>query len=306
MVSPDIAVPSLKALHQAEHELVGVVTQPDRPKGRGQFLSAPAVKSAALELGLLVLQPEKLHEPEFLSQLKALEPDFLCVVAYGRILKPELLAIPRIAPINLHFSLLPQYRGASCVAYALMNGNEETGVTTILMDPGLDTGPILIQWSEPILSEDTTASLSHRLATLGSQALAKTVAEVELGHIQAKRQNDAEASFAPLLKKEMGHVDWSKDARDIFNLYRGLSPWPGVFGFLQGRRLVLTRLRPSASMKETRGVPGTLSVDSEDRLWIQCGSGSLEILELKPEGKSILQASDFVRGLHDKRDLILQ
>ncbi|MFO1462991.1 MAG: methionyl-tRNA formyltransferase [bacterium] len=301
MGSPELAVPSLRALRAAGHELSAVVTQPDRPKGRGQVLSPPAVKSAALDLGIPVLQPEKIRTPEFAAQLAALRPDLLVVVAYGKILPAEILQIPKIGCVNLHFSLLPKYRGAACVAYALLNGETESGVTTILMDAGLDTGPILLQWSEPILPEDTAGSLAARLAELGAQALVQTVAALEQGTIQPVPQSEEGASFAPLLKKEQGHLDWTRPAEELFNRYRGLTPWPGVYGFLEGRRVLFTELRPGG--ESARGVPGGIRLGARREMLVDCGSGTLEVVRLKPEGKSVLPAADFMRGLPQSQEL---
>lgn len=303
MGSPEMAVPSLQALHEAGHSILAVVTQPDKPKGRGQGLAAPAVKLAAQARGLPVLQPHKVRSPEFIETLDALRPEFLAVVAYGKILPPEILKIPSKAPINLHFSLLPKYRGASCVAQALIQEDVESGVTTIIMDEGMDTGPILMQWSEPVLPEDTTGSLSQRLAQLGAQQLVKTLQEVEKGTVQAVPQSTQGVSLAPLLKKEMGHLDWASSAKEIYNLYRGLTPWPGVFSFLNGRRLLWTRLGPPE--RRSALPPGTLELASEGELFIHASPGALRVLQLKPEGKSVLSAEQFVRGLQCREGLIL-
>jgi len=301
MGSPEIAVPSLRALVEAGHELLAVVTQPDRPKGRGQVLSPPAVKLAALGLGVPVLQPEKIRTAEFAAELKALQPDLLVVVAYGKILPPDVLKVPEICCVNLHFSLLPKYRGAACVAYALMAGDEESGVTTIVMEEGLDTGPILLQWSEPILPEDTAGSLSLRLSELGAKAVVQTVQGLERGNLRPVPQEEAMASYAPLLKKEQGKVDWREPAKTLLNLYRGLTPWPGVFGFLEGRRIVFSELRLGS--EAAQGQPGALRQGPRGGMLVDCGSGSLEVVRLKPEGKSVLPAADFMRGLPQQSGL---
>lgn len=301
MGSPEIAVPSLKALHAAGHEIAAVVTQPDRPKGRGQVLTAPAVKAAAEALGLPVRQPEKIRTPEFAAALRELRPELIAVVAYGKILPPEVLEIPEICCVNLHFSLLPKYRGAACVAYALINGDAESGVTTIVMEAGLDTGPILMQWSEPIRPDDTAGSLSERLAVLGAEQLVRTVEALERGTIHPTPQGEAEASYAPLLKKEEGRIDWNRPATEIFNRYRGLSPWPGVYAFLEGKRVIFTELRPAPESEA--GPPGALRRGPGGQLLVDCGAGSLEVLRLKPEGKSVLSAEDFMRGLQGKTPL---
>ncbi|HKY61898.1 MAG TPA: methionyl-tRNA formyltransferase [bacterium] len=296
MGSPEIAVPSLQALQSAGHQGLAVVTQPDKPKGRGQVLSPPAVKVAAEALGLPVLQPEKIKaNPDFVESLRRLEPELIVVVAYGKILPPEVLRIPEICCVNLHFSLLPKYRGAACVAYALIEGQAESGVTTIVMDEGLDTGPILLQWSEPILPADTAGSLAGRLADLGAQALVQTVAGLERGNIHPTPQNEAEASLAPLLHKEEGRVDWTRPAAEIYNRYRGLTPWPGAFTFLNGKRIVLSELAPAEPAAALK--PGSLWPGSGGRILVATGQGALEIRRLKPEGKSVLNAADFMRGL---------
>jgi methionyl-tRNA formyltransferase len=310
MGSPDIAVPSLRALHEAEHQILAAVTQPDKPQGRGQKLAAPPVKVAAQGMGLKVLQPQRIKTSEFIAELRSLNPDFICVVAYGKLLSPELLKLPRFGCVNLHFSLLPKYRGASCVAHALIHGEEETGVTTMLMDEGLDTGPILMKWSENILADDTTETLSQRLAILGAQQLVKTLEEMEKGTLEPIPQGEG-ASYAPLLKKEMGKVDWSRPAREIYNLYRGLTPWPGLFSYLEGKRILLMQLRLVAPLSKSppspaSTSPGAVHLGLAGEMLVQTGSGPIEILRLKPEGKSDLTAQEFMRGLHSKDKLIFK
>ncbi|MCB1214076.1 MAG: methionyl-tRNA formyltransferase [Deltaproteobacteria bacterium] len=289
--SPLIAVASLKALLEAGHEILAVVTQPDKAKGRGKQLAATAVKEAALSLGLPVLQPESAKDPDFLIQLKNLQADYFVVVAYGKILSKAFL---EIAPaINLHFSLLPKYRGAACVAQALIDGQEETGVTTMLIVEALDAGPILLQWTEEIKESDTVLTLSERLSHLGAEALVKTLEGLERANLRPVPQNDKEASYAAKIKKEQGHVDWSKSPQEIYQLYQGLSPWPGLYSFLQGKRLILAKLQKSDLVKDLK--PGELFIH-QDHLYVQANGGSLEIIELKPEGKKLLKARDFVKG----------
>jgi methionyl-tRNA formyltransferase len=304
MGSPEIAVPSLQALAAAGHEIVCVVTQPDKPQGRGQRLSPPAVKAAAQEMGLTVLQPAGLKAPELMEQLRSHRADGMVVVAYGKLLPKAVIEMTRLGCVNVHFSLLPKYRGAACVAYALMNGDDETGVSTMLIDEGLDTGPILMQWTEPIQEDDTAETVSQRLAELGAQQIVHTLAGLERGDLEPVPQREAEASYAPLLKKEQGHVDWSRPAREIYNLYRGLTPWPGIYSFLEGRRLLWVEVRPEAG--ESQGEPGRLGVGPGGEMRIQCGSGRLQILKLKPEGKRILSAEEFMRGLQGKHEWVLK
>lgn len=306
MGSPEIAVDSLKALIEAGHEIPLVVTQPDKPKGRGQHVTAPAVKLAALDLCLEVIQPTKVRVPEFAERLKSLKADGIAVVAYGRLLTKEVIESTPWGCINVHFSLLPKYRGASCVAAALMNGDDETGTTTMLIDEGMDSGPILMQWSEPLYPEDNTASVSLRLAPLGAKQLVQTIAGIEQGNLRPVPQNDAEAISAPLLTKEQGHLDWNQPMAKLFNLYRGLSTWPGIYGFLNGKRLLLSEIRPDESGTDVSPQsPGTLEIDGSKHLYIHGQDGRLEILKVKPEGKKIMQAADFMRGLKSTSSLQL-
>lgn len=301
MGSPDVAVPSLAALCAAGHEIVGVFTQPDKPKGRGQEIAAPAVKIKAEALGLPVFQPRKVRDAETVAQIAALKPDTICVVAYGKILPPEILKIPPLGCINVHFSLLPKYRGAACVAYALMHGDDESGVTTMLMDEGMDTGPILMQWSETILPEDTTETLSLRLAELGARQLVKTVEEWGKRSLDPVPQRKGGASYAPLLSKEMGKVDWNKAAVDIVNRFRALTPWPGLFTFFQGKRILLTQVRLAPGEAT---FPGKAEVSGEGRMWVGTGRGRVEVLSLKPEGKNILSPGEFMRGWARNEEIV--
>ncbi len=301
MGSPEIAIPSLENLHAAGHEILAVVTQPDQPKGRGQVLSPPPIKIAAQNLGLPVWQPQKLNEENFLQDLKKANPDIICVVAYGKILPKEILSLPDFGCINLHFSLLPKYRGAACVAKALINGDDESGVTTMLMEEGLDTGPILMQWTEEILQDDTTETLSARLSSLGAQLLDKTLQGIEMGNLKPVIQDDALATLAPRLKKQDGQIDWSKSATHLFNLYRGLTPWPGVFSFFQNKRIILNELK--LGPQEKFGQMGTFRLQNKMGIQVQCGEGTLWIQQLKPEGKKILHFEDFMRGLQNKTRL---
>ena len=303
MGSPEVAVPSLKALVDAGHEVPLVVTQPDKPQGRGQHLGAPPVKASAQALGIPVLQPAKIKDPGFFRALADQGPDAIAVVAFGRILPKEILTLAPWGCINVHFSLLPKYRGAACVAYPLIHGDDETGVTTMQLDEGLDTGPILMQWTEPIGPDDTTATLSARLAPLGAQQLVRTLAAIEGGSLDPIPQDPSRASLAPLLKKEMGHIDWRQPTQQIYNLYRGLSPWPGVYGFLGRKRILFHELRPEAGAPS--GEAGSLGFVG-DNLWINTADGRLKVLRLQPEGKRILSASEFVRGLQSREGLRLE
>jgi len=301
MGSPQIAVPSLQALQEAGHEIPLVVTQPDKPKGRGQKISSPPIKLAAKELGRAVEQPTNLKTLDLSLVLKSLAPDFIVVVAYGKILPKAILDI---APcINVHFSLLPKYRGAACVAYALLNGEEETGVTTMLLNEKMDEGPILMQWTEAIQTDDTAGSLSERLATLGAQAIVKTLEGLESHNLKPVPQDPAQASYASLLKKEMGQVDWNQNVEKLYRLYQGLTPWPGIYTFLKGRRLILTEVRPHG--EGGSGPVGKVEVGPRGEMFVQCGEGRLQILKLKPEGKRVLTAEEFMRGFQGSQELRL-
>lgn len=304
MGSPQIAVPSLKALLAAGHEVCLVVTQPDKPQGRGQKLSPPPVKVAALELGLKVLQPQSVKTSEFVQTVRVQKADGIVVIAYGKILNPEIIHATPLGCINVHFSLLPKYRGAACVPYALMNGDNETGTTTMVIDEGLDSGPILMQWTEAIRPEDTTTTLTERLAELGAQQIVKTLEQLEAGNLEPIPQDESRATFAPRLKKEQGHMNWNQPAQKVYNLYRGLTPWPGVFGFLRGKRILLTDL--NLDSLNVQGEPGCLETDAQGNLYIYAAPGRLRIRNLKPEGKRVLSAEEFVRGLQDKTSLRLE
>lgn len=303
MGSPEIAVPSLKALVEASHPIPLVVTQPDKPQGRGQRLGSSPVKQAAQALGLEVTQPARIKDPQFIQTLREKNPDAIVVVAFGRILPPAVLELPPLGCINVHFSLLPKYRGAACVAYPLIEGDDETGVTTMRMDEGLDTGPILMQWSETIAPEDTSETLSARLAELGAQQLVRTMAALEAGSLDPIPQDDGRASSAPLLHKEMGRVDWAQPVQKIYNLYRGLTPWPGIYGFLGKKRILFNEIRPE--LQAPSGPPGSLGFD-EAGLWINAADGRLRVHRLQPEGKRILSASEFMRGLQAREGLRLE
>ncbi len=300
MGSPEIAVPALEALVKAGHHVALVVTQPDKPKGRGQSVSAPPVKQAAVNLGLDCFQAHQVKTPEFAARLREMKPDFMVVVAYGRLLTQEVLSI---APcINVHFSLLPRYRGASCVASALLHGDTETGVSTIFLTPELDAGPVLLQWSETIQPSDTSEALSQRLALLGAQQIVATLEALESGRLKPVLQDESKATYAPLLKKEEGHVNWKENAKNIFNRYRAFTPWPGIYAFLNGKRVVLTGLALH-SLSDFGALPGTLIFSADGKLLVQCASGILEITHLKPEGKKNLTAEEFMRGCRERQGL---
>ena len=236
MGTPEFAVPSLEAILRSDDQVVGVVTQPDRPKGRGQQLVPPPVKLVAERAGIPILQPLKIRTPEFLQTLSAWQPDLIAVAAYGRILHTPILRLPPMGCVNVHGSLLPKYRGAAPVQWAVINGETETGITTMLMDEGMDTGAMLLQEKLEILAEDTAGTLAPRLAELGGCLLLDTLARLKAGTLTPKKQDDRQATLAPILKKEDGLIDWTMSATSLANRVRGLSPWPGAFTFFGEER----------------------------------------------------------------------
>jgi len=292
MGTPAFAVSTLERLVASGHEVVSVLTQPDRPAGRGRKLTPPPVKARALELSLEVFQPEKIRSPEAWEHLEAKAPEVIVVVGYGQIIPQRIIDLPKYGCVNVHSSLLPQYRGAAPMNWAIALGEEKTGVTTMRIVKKLDAGDILILRETPIGPDETASELSERLASMGADLLIETLARLDAGTITPVPQNDAESSYAPILKREDGAIDWSLPAQKIYNRLRGFDPWPGAYTTLEGKRLHLRRAR----LAETAGLaPGTMAYDG--RLRIGCGGGTaLEVLELQLEGKKRLPAADFARG----------
>ena len=295
MGTPDFAVPALSALYEAGHEIAYVVSQPDKPKGRHGLLSAPPVKERAIQLGIPVLQPEKASDPEFIGEMRRTAPDAIVVAAYGKILKQELLEIPRYGCINIHASLLPRWRGAAPIQWAVIAGDRTAGVTTMQMDAGLDTGDMLLKSEIELLPDETGGSLFERLSALGGPLIVETLRRAEDGCLTRTPQPEAGMTYAPMLKKEMGEIDWSKSSEEIERLVRGLSPWPGTFSHLGGKTLKIHRVSVVSPEKQPKGAPGQLFPD-EGRLLVVCGEGVLELLEVQLEGKKRMSAAEFLRG----------
>lgn len=299
--TPQFAVPTLEALLSAGHEVSLVVSQPDRPVGRAQQLAAPPVKQTAQAAGLPVVQPEKIrNNTEFRAQLEAIAPEALVVVAYGRILPPWMLALPRRGCINLHASLLPKYRGAAPIQWAVANGDAFTGNTTMLLEEGLDTGPILLQQTHEIGPEQTAADLFDVLARAGAPLVVETLEKLAGGSLQPQPQNHALATFAPLLAREDGRMDFgARAAHELYNRWRGFQPWPGAFTQLDGKKLLVHRMKPAGEPAATGGnltQPGRLCVEGE-RLFVACAENTwLELVEVQLEGKKRMPAAEFVRG----------
>ncbi len=294
--TPQFAVPTLEALLAAHHEIKLVVSQPDRPVGRHHELVAPPVKQTALSAGLSVTQPEKIkNNAEFRAQLEAIKPDAIVVVAYGRIIPPWMLALPHLGCINLHASLLPKYRGAAPIQWAVAMGDAFTGNTTMLLEEGLDTGPILLQQTIEIEPDQTAAGLFPILAAKGAPLVIETLAGLANGTIKPQPQNHEGATFAPLLDREDGRMDFSaRSATELYNRWRGFQPWPGAFTTLNGKKLIVHRM--ALAHEDNAAAPGSLLV-KDSRLFAACAEDTwLEFLEVQLEGKKRMSAAEFLRG----------
>ena len=287
--TPSFAVPTLERMVEAGHEVAAVFTQPDRPKGRGQKEAMSPVKEAALRLGLTVHQPERVRRPEVVEQLRAIAPEAMVVVGYGQIIPQAILDIPARGIINVHASLLPKYRGAAPIQWAIARGEKTTGVTTMKIDAGLDTGAMLLKWETAIGEEETAIELGARLAPAGADLLVRTLAE--LPGIVPEAQDDAQATLAPILKREDGRIDWSMTAGEILNRARGFQPWPGAYGFLRGQRFHVWR----GALADRELAPGALAVEGK-RLFAGCGGGAIELMEIQLEGKKRMAAAAFLNG----------
>jgi methionyl-tRNA formyltransferase len=290
--TPAFAVPTLEQTAAAGHQVALVVTQPDRPRGRGQQLAASPVKEAALRLGIPVYQPERVRRPEALEYLRAIEPEAMVVVGYGQIIPQSVIDLAPSGIINVHASLLPRYRGAGPIQWAILNGETRTGVTTMRIDAGLDTGDMLLKAETAIDPEETAVELGRRLAILGAELLVRTLDELAAGHISGERQDNSQATYAPLLKKEDGAIDWNRPALAIHNQVRALQPWPGAYTGFRAQKLHLWRTKVADS-----GQTGAAGLVLSTRpLVVQCGSGTLELVEVQMEGRKRVPAGDFANG----------
>jgi methionyl-tRNA formyltransferase len=292
--TPEFAVPTLEAVVEAGHEVALVVTQPDRAAGRGMELQVPPVKRVATKCGLEVLQPEKIkNNAEFRARLEAIRPDAILVVAYGRIIPPWMLELPRFGNINLHGSLLPKYRGAAPIQWAVANGEVVTGVTTMRLDAGLDTGDMLLAQVVPIGQEETAVDVYECLAPVGAELMVETLRGLEEGTIFRQTQDHSLATLAPILKREDGLIDFSQTAQRIYDRWRGFQPWPGAHTVLRGKKLIVQKMRTAGSGDCESGV---VKVDG-DTLCVGCGGGNLvQFDEVQMEGKRRLSAAEFLRG----------
>jgi methionyl-tRNA formyltransferase len=292
MGTPSFALPSLEVLRGRGEDLIAVVTQPDRPQGRGRVLTPPPIKVAALRAGIPVQQPEKVRHPEFLEWCRGTVPDLIVVVAFGQILPKALLDIPRQGCINVHASLLPKYRGAAPIAWAIIRGETETGITTMQMDPGMDTGPMLLQRVTGIQADDTAGTLGERLARLGGETLSDTLDALKAGRLSPTPQDSSQATLAPMLKKDDGRINWQQPAAAIDAFVRGLDPWPGAWTSHAGEvwRIWRVRLRPEP------GEAGVVLRADGAGITVGTGGGSVLITELQTPGKRRLAASEYLAG----------
>jgi len=292
MGTPDFACPALQTLLDRGEDVIAVFTQPDRPKGRGQKLQPPPVKELALAHDIPVHQPARVRVPEVIEQIRELQPDLIVVVAFGQILPKALLDIPTQGCVNVHASLLPRYRGAAPLNWCMVNGEDETGVTTMLMDVGLDTGPMLLKKATPIDPDENIVALHDRMSALGAELLGETLDGLKVGSIIPEQQDDSLSCYAPLLKKEHGQIDWHKSAREIHNQIRGLSVWPGAVAWLDNGPLKLYR----TAVRQGEGVAGSVLAAGRDGIEVACGQGSLLIMELQAAGSRKMEAASFVAG----------
>ncbi len=299
MGTPAFAVPSLERLVEAGHHVLAVFTQPDRPKGRGQKDAMPPVKEAALRLGLPVFQPERVRVPEVVEQLAAMKPDVMVVVGYGQLIPQSILDIAPKGILNVHASLLPKYRGAAPIQWAIARGETRTGVTTMRINAGLDTGDMLLKWETEIGPEETSVELGARLAVAGAELLIETLAKLDA--IQPEPQDHTQATWAPVIKKEDGRITWTLSAAEIVHRMRGFTPWPGCYGFLGSQRFHIWK----ANVVDRSLKPGELRLEGK-RLFAGCGQGSLELLEVQLEGKKRMETSALLNGLKLNASEVLQ
>ncbi len=299
--TPQFAVPTLERLVEAGHSVPLVVTQPDRPRGRGMELAVSPVKDAAIRLGIVVTQPATIkNNAEFRDQLAAIRPDAIIVVGYGRIIPQWMIGLPRLGNLNLHASLLPKYRGAAPIQWAIANGESVTGVTTMRIDAGLDTGDILMQCEIPIGPEDTAETLAPRLAAMGADLMVETLRGLDTGNVRPVPQDHSQATLAPILKKEDGRIEFTRGAEDLFNRLRGFQPWPGAFTIFRNKTLQLHRARPVQPALKLAS--GEIAVEGA-RLFVGCGQNTdmvLELIEIQLEGKRRMTAQEFINGYRPK------
>ena len=299
MGTPDFSVPALKAIVEAGHQVTAVVTQPDKPKGRGGAMSMSPVKEAALKHNLTVLQPQRAREEAFIEELRGYEADVIVVVAFGQLLPAEIIHMPKYGCINVHASLLPKYRGASPIQWAVIDGCEYSGVTTMKMDEGLDTGDILMVEKVKLDAKETGGSLFDRLSDVGAHLLVKTLEGLEAGNITPVKQDDSESTYVKMLHKSFGKMDFNKSAAELERLIRGLNPWPSAFTYIDGKMLKIwdADVADNISEVQTEEVkPGQVVTVGKNTFTIACGQGYLVVNEVQLEGKKRMDSGSFLRG----------
>lgn len=295
MGTPDFATGTLEEIVKAGHEVVGVVTQPDKPKGRGKTMMPTPVKETALKYNLPVYQPKKVREPEFVELLRSLKPDVMVVAAFGQIITKEILEMPKYGCINVHASLLPAYRGAAPIQWAVINGDKESGVTIMQMDEGIDTGDMIEKAVVPIAEDETGGSLFDKLSHTGAKLCVKVLRDLEEGTaVREKQPEESTTPYAKMIDKKMGEVDWKKSAKEIEQLIRGLNPWPSAYTKVHGKTLKLWKAK--VLLETSQMNPGQIVKITKDSLAVQTGQGMLEIQELQLEGKKRMDTSSFLRG----------
>ena len=296
MGTPDFAIPPLEKLVAAGHQVAAVITQPDRPRQRGKVCTPTPVKSRSLELGLPVYTPEKVNTPEVLELLSNLKPDLLVVVAYGQFLSEKLFTLPPYGAVNIHASLLPAYRGAAPIHWAILHGESRTGVTIMYIDKGMDSGDMILRQETEIGPEEDTGSLHDRLSQMGADLLLQAIEQIHTGTVVRIPQDPKAATLAPMLRKEQERVDWTQSAQTIHDQIRGLHPWPGCYTTWQGKRLKLHASR--VQNQSAPAHPGQILEISSQGITVACGQDCLRLIQVQPEGKAVMEASAFIRGYH--------
>lgn len=294
MGTPDFAVPTLDAIVDAGHEVIAVITQPDKPKGRGKAMTYPPVKEKALEYNIPVYQPAKVRDESFVEKLKDMKADAIVVVAFGQILPASILELPKYGCINVHASLLPKYRGAAPIQWSIIDGEDKTGITTMYMDVGLDTGDMLLQEEVVITPEETGGSLHDKLSEIGGKLLIETLKQIEAGTIQRIKQDDSLSNYAKMLDKTLGFIDFQKPAVEIERLIRGLNPWPSAYTLYNNKTMKIWRSKVLEGVSQ--GKPGEIIQVTKNEIVIQTGVGALSVLELQLEGKKRMTSEAYLRG----------
>ena len=296
MGTPDFAVPPLRSLLNTEYEVAAVVTQPDKPKGRGKALMPTPVKEEALKHGIPVYQPEKVREPGFVEKLRELKPDLIVVAAFGQIIPESVLNMPKFGCINIHASLLPKYRGAAPIQYAVIDGEKESGVTIMKMGKGLDTGDMIARTEVPLAKDETGGSLFEKLSSAGARLLVETLPDIFAGTaVYEKQPEESPTPYAAMITKKMGLIDFSKSAEELERLVRGLNPWPSAYTFLNGKNLKIWKAEADMSQAE-KNIPGTVVRADEEGICVACGTGRLILKEVQLEGKKRMDSASFLRG----------